>query len=383
MRAGDSFVYLEIAETLRRRVAAGEIKAGDRLPSMRAMAEQWGCSPNTVARAYAQLSQEGLVSAHRGGGTRVTPGLHAQGVSPPTEWQWADLVNRAEQYLLKALGQGHSAAHAEAALATAISRWGDLQRRRTAAGGGDSPAGAGRSADSAGRLRFAGSHDLSVEALVRALSERPVPVTMTTEYVGSLGGLIAMARGEADLAGSHLWDESTGTFNTAFIQRVLPGREIVLINLVQRVQGLIVPAGNPQGLRGVGDLGDEGVIFVNRQAGSGTRVWLDAWLRRAGVPAKTVSGYEREETTHVAVARAVAEGEATVGLGIGPAAAAYGLDFVPLFKERYDLVLPAENASLPGVEAVRAVLVSEDFRGVVSALGGYDLSLTGQEMTIG
>jgi molybdate-binding protein/DNA-binding transcriptional regulator YhcF (GntR family) len=382
MTAGESFVYLEIAEAIRRSVFSGELQAGARLPSVRSMAQRWGCTPNTVARAYAQLSKEGLVSAHRGGGTRVVSRPEGFGPAAPREWEWANLVNRAESYLLDALNLGHSPAHAEAALAAAIARWQELRRHPT-------PRGAAREdarlehGEGMVRLRFAGSHDLSVELLARFLSERPAPVTMTTDYVGSLGGLMALARGEAEVAGSHLWDESTHTFNVAFVQRVFPGREVVLINLVQRLQGLIVPAGNPQGLTGLVDLNRPGVVFVNRQPGSGTRVWLDTQLRRAGLAAEDITGYGSEESTHVGVARAIDEGRATAGLGIGAAAAAYGLDFIPLFKERYDLVVLEEHHELPGVRAIRSVLVMEDFREAVAALGGYDLSDAGREVRLG
>jgi len=382
MTAGESFVYLEIAEAIRRLVFSGELQPGERLPSVRAMAQRWKCTPNTVARAYSQLSREGLLSAHRGGGTRVA--LRSEGFAPaaPPEWQWAELVNRAETYLLEALAQGHSAAHAEAALAAAIARWHELRRQVSPlkpASGTQAPSKARGGATS---LRFAGSHDLSVELLARLLSEGDAPVTMTTDFVGSLGGIMALARDEADLAGSHLWDETTGTFNVPFVQRVLPNREVLLVNLVQRVQGLIVQAGNPQGLRQISDLNAPGVVFVNRQSGSGTRVWLDVQLKTAGIPARAIAGYGNEEATHVGVARAVSEGRATVGLGVGAAAAAYGLDFVPLFSERYDLVIPRENCDLPAVGALRSAVGSETFRVAVEALGGYDLSATGEETWI-
>ena len=140
-------------------------------------------------------------------------------------------------------------------------------------------------------------------------------MTMTTDFVGSLGGLMALARNEADISGSHLWDESTGLYNVPFVQKVLPNRSVVLLNLVKRLQGFIVPLGNPQGLNQMADLGRPGIVFVNRQPGSGTRVWLDVQLKRAGVDPASVAGYEREETTHLGVARAVAEGTATAGLG--------------------------------------------------------------------
>jgi molybdate-binding protein/DNA-binding transcriptional regulator YhcF (GntR family) len=373
MADGESFIYLEIAEATRRLIVSGELRAGDRLPSVRAMAERWKCTPNTVSRAYSLLSREGLVAAHRGGGTRVTSSDAVLGRSAPPEWQWASLVNRAENYLLGALSLGHSPAHAEAALAAAISRWQELQRRPSSVQGKAPKLG------DLWRLRFAGSSDLSVELLGRSLIEQTPSVTLATDFIGSLGGLMAVARGEADIAGAHLWDEVTGAYNVPFVQRVLPNRKVVMLNLVQRLQGLIVPPGNPQGLAAVSDLALRGVVLINRQPGSGTRVWLDVQLKTAGVGTEDVAGYDQEESTHLGVARAVAEGRATVGLGISAAAIAYGLDFVPLGQERYDLVIPLEVWDTYPLRVLRSMVVSPHFKEAVLALGGYDISQTGME----
>jgi molybdate-binding protein/DNA-binding transcriptional regulator YhcF (GntR family) len=371
MSTGESFVYLEIAEAIRRLIVSGQLKPGDRLPSVRVMAERWRCTPNTVSRGYALLSREGLVVGHRGGGTRVVSTKAGPDGTAPPEWEWASLVNRAETYLLESLSQGHSPAHAEAALAAAISRWQDLRR----------PASPDKDTTFVDRdereVRFSGSHDLSVELLGRSLLERTPPVTLSIDFIGSLGGLMALARGEADVAGAHLWDEATGVYNVPFVQRVLPNRKVVLLNLVQRLQGLIVPAGNAQGLRSIADLARPDVRFINRQAGSGTRVWLDIRLRDEGIPAASISGYDQEETTHLGVARAVAEGRANAGMGISAAATAYGLGFVPLGKERYDLVIPAEVWDTAALRSLREVVNSQHFKDAILALGGYDVSQTG------
>ena len=188
-----------------------------------------------VSRAYSLLGREGLVSAHRGGGTRVSSRTGLSGLLAPPEWQWADLVNRAESYLLEAIGLGHSPGHAEAALAAAIARWQEVRKTRPALVDKE----ASPSVPTA--IRFAGSHDLSVELLARLLAERAAPVTLTTDFIGSLGGLMAVARSEADIAGAHLWDEATGQYNIPFVQKVLPNRPVVLLNLVKRLQGFIVP----------------------------------------------------------------------------------------------------------------------------------------------
>lgn len=382
MAGVESFVYVEIAEAVRRLIVSGELGPGDRLPSVRGMAERWHCTPATVARAYSLLADEGLVSAHRGGGTRVAhPKVPAAGSVPPG-WEWAGLVNRAEAYLLEALAAGHTPAQAEAALAAAIGRWQELRERpRPATKAAVGP----EASEPAGpwTLRFAGSHDLCVELLSRSLAEHDPPVTLTTEFTGSLGGLMALARGEADIAGAHLWDEATGDYNLPFVERVLPNVAVVLLNLVKRQQGLIVPAGNPQGLRSLPDLTQPGVVFVNRQPGSGTRVWLDVQLKQGGVGPDLIDGYAHVESTHLGVARAVAEGAATAGLGIRAAAEAYGLDFIPLGEERYDLVVPLGLWGSPAVQALREALASTQFLEAVTALGGYDVSETGAERRTG
>lgn len=361
-------LFLEIAESIRQRIATGELKPGDRLPSVRALAREWHCTPGTVARAYALLARDALVAAHGGGGTRVAPDALQPG---PAGLRWAALVNLADRYLLQALGSGHSAAEAQSALAVAAARWVELQAHAEA-----QPPQPARAAPRA--LRFAGSHDLAVESLVNLLAERAPKVTLTTDYVGSLGGLIALAQGRADVAGTHLWDAESDTYNLPFVRRLLPGRHVVLLGLAYRSMGLIVPRGNPQHLRELADLTKPRVRLVNRQPGSGTRVWLDEQLRRLGIRPEKIKGYERAESTHLAVAQAVAAGEATAGLGIQAAAAAYGLDFQPLARERYDLVMTAETWRTAPARALAAAVRSPRFREALAALGGYDSEITGQ-----
>jgi putative molybdopterin biosynthesis protein len=200
--------------------------------------------------------------------------------------------------------------------------------------------------------------------------------------VGSLGGLMALAQGGAEIAGAHLWDEAADTYNVSFVRRLLPGRRVALLTLAYRSLGLITPPGNPHELQGLADLARPDVRLVNRQSGSGTRVWLDAQLRGLGISPESVPGYDREELTHLAVARAVEQGEATVGLGIHAAASAYGLGFVPLTEERYDLVLPEAVWEVPEAQALIDVVRSPRFKEAVVALGGYDTSQTGREVWV-
>jgi molybdate-binding protein/DNA-binding transcriptional regulator YhcF (GntR family) len=374
MRDSETLIYLEIAEAIRQLIVSGELRPGDHLPAIREQAKTWHCTPGTVSRAYAQLAKEGLVVGRRGAGTQVTESaLHAA----PTAWRWATLVNRADQFLLDALSSGHTPAQAEAALSVAVSRWKDLQGARVPpAKRGEAPAQANAAEY---RLRFVGSHDLVLESLPRLLAERHPEVALSLEYTGSLGGLIALARGNADLAGIHLWDAATDTYNVPFVQRVLPGRNVVLLTLFHRSLGLIVPSGNPQQVQGLSDLSRHEVTFVNRQAGSGTRVWLDAQLKRLGIAHEAIAGYQQTEATHLAVARIVAEKKATAGLGIEAAAAAFGLGFVPLTHEKYDLVCPEEIWSTAPCQGLVEVIRSAEFRDTALQRGGYDVTATGQE----
>lgn len=219
-----------------------------------------------------------------------------------------------------------------------------------------------------------GSHDLALDLLSNALARREPGASLASANVGSLGGLLALARGEAHLAGSHLLDEDTGEYNVSDIKRHLPNRRVVLVHLAGRVQGLIVPKGNPRELTTLGDLAREGIQFVNRQRGSGTRVLLDFQLRQLGVDPRSISGYEREQYTHLAVAADVASGAADVALGILGAARALDLEFVPLFNEQYQLVIPREHYDSALLGPLLDVIRDHGFRGEVENLGGYDVS---------
>lgn len=225
-----------------------------------------------------------------------------------------------------------------------------------------------------------GSHDLALDLLgshLRAIEPR---TRLVSANAGSLGGLLALKRGDAHFAGSHLLDEASGTYNWPFVRRLLPDEEVVLVHLAFRKQGLLVPPGNPQRLHDVADLVRPDVLLVNRQKGSGTRVLLDYALKQRGIDPAQIAGYDHEQTTHMAVAAAVLSGAGTVGMGILAAALALGLGFVPLFKERYDLVVPLRHWQSPLLAPLRQALASAAFRAAVDALGGYDTSAMGRLM---
>ena len=223
-----------------------------------------------------------------------------------------------------------------------------------------------------------GSHDLTLDLLASLLRRTDPGLTLSSSNVGSLGGLMALGRGEAHLAGSHLLDEETGEYNVPFVRRYLEGRDVVIVRLVGRTQGLMVPSGNPLGIASLEDLFRDGVSFVNRQRGSGTRVLLDYKLKRLGPEPDRIAGYEREEYTHLGVAAAVAAGRADTGLGILSAARAMGLDFVPLLNEQYDLIIPADFYDGGLLTPLLGLIRSVEFKSAVEALGGYDTSSTGE-----
>jgi putative molybdopterin biosynthesis protein len=225
-----------------------------------------------------------------------------------------------------------------------------------------------------------GSHDLALDLLASHIRRFAPAVRLSSANVGSMGGLLALKRRDAHLAGTHLLDEVTGEYNRAFLERLLPGEDVVLINLSYRDQGFIVPAGNPQGLRDLADLAWPDVRFVNRQKGSGTRVLLDYHLKQREIDPARIAGYEREEFTHMAVAAAVLSGAASAGLGILAAARALDLDFVPLFQERYDLAIPRRHWESQLLAPLHQALASDEYRAAVTALGGYDVRDMGREM---
>lgn len=221
-----------------------------------------------------------------------------------------------------------------------------------------------------------GSHDLTLDLLAQFLAATGNR-RLASANVGSLGGLVALRRGEAHFAGSHLLDPETGEYNVSYVRRYLPDQEVVLVTLVGREQGWMVPPGNPLGLTGWEDAANPAVTIVNRQRGAGTRVLLDYELGKRGIRPEQVQGYEREEYTHLAVAAAVASGAASAGLGIRAAANALKLDFVPLSHERYDLVIPRPFYEGELLQPLLRRLHDPAFREAVAAMPGYDVKPMG------
>lgn len=223
-----------------------------------------------------------------------------------------------------------------------------------------------------------GSHDITLDILASELKKCHPELSLSSANVGSMGGLMALKRGEAHMAGAHLLDEESGEYNLSYVKRYLPDLRMVLVNLTFREQGLIVAKGNPKKIRSIKDLTRDDLVFISRQRGAGTRILFDYQLKTNGIDPEEIDGYEREEYTHMAVAAAVLDGVADAGMGIMAAANALDLDFIPVATERYDLVIPDSFIGTPRIEALLGVIKSEGFKERVKALGGYDVSRTGE-----
>ena len=220
-----------------------------------------------------------------------------------------------------------------------------------------------------------GSHDNALDILANSIKKYHPKYSLSSAHVGSMGGLMAIERGEAHFAGMHLLDENSGEYNVPFIKRFFPNRKIVLVNLVNRRQGLLVKKGNPKNISGFNDLLRHDVTFINRQPGSGTRLLLDKCLKEQGISSAGIKGYERDEYTHMAVASAVLTGLADTGLAIYASSKALDLDFIPIASERYDLAIPGEFMDTEMIITVLQIIrEDEEFKSLVLSLGGYDIS---------
>jgi putative molybdopterin biosynthesis protein len=225
-----------------------------------------------------------------------------------------------------------------------------------------------------------GSHDLILDLAGSELRARDPAVTLASGNVGSMGGLIALRDGLCHLAGSHLLEAETGEYTLPYVDRLLGDQSIAVVRLVHREQGLIVGPGNPLSLRGVADLRRQGLRYVNRQRGAGTRVLLDYELAREHIDGRAIIGYGREEPTHLAVAAAIAADRADCGMGVKAAARAFGLGFVPVTHEPYDLVLREEMLDSDLLAPLWRLLETAGFREAVEQLGGYDTAEMGRRI---
>jgi putative molybdopterin biosynthesis protein len=356
-------LHREIVESVRRQLLSGLLQAGDALPGVREMAENWGCAPGTVQAAYHELAEQGLIESRPGRGTHVRVSL-AEAAGGDTPMRRAMLVHNTETYLLDALTAGYTTEEVEFALHTALDRWRAILGTPNLA--------------PERIVRFVGSHDPAVSWIATRYAEIDLRTAMTAEFVGSLGGLTALAEGKAEIAGCHLWDPETGQYNTPYVKRLLPGRKVALIRIGERNLGLVTAAGNPKRIKGLADLARPDVRFVNRQRGSGTRVWLDAQLSALGISGDDIAGYQDEVATHGEVAQAIAEGRADAGVAIATVALNFDLGFASLTWEPYDLVLTSDGWDATQAQGLIKWLALRGTKDAISRLGGYRVGQTGQ-----
>ncbi len=354
-------LYQQITDALRQQVLEGQLKPGDQLPPIRQLAKQWNCTLGTVQHAYQELVKQGIVISRQGQGTRV---VERPALRDDAMLRKAALVHKAESYLLEAVNTGYTAVEAEQALRLAMDRWRVIEQ---------APRPLERKI-----LRFAGSHDLAIAWMASHYEQIDPSFSLHLNFSGSLGGLIALAEGKSDLAGCHLWDEETNDYNFAYVRKLLPGKIVALVTLAERNLGLVLPPNNPQKVYGLADLTKSGVVFINRQTGSGTRVWLDYQLKKFGIDIRKIKGFSNERSTHSEIAQEIADGKASAGLGLEAAARGFGLDFIFLTRERYDLVIPKENFDRPSFQRMVAWLQKPAALKTIDEIAGYETSMTGQ-----
>lgn len=367
-------VYQQIVEQIKQLVATGNLRHGERLPTVRQLAHQLNINPGTVSRAYSELERQGVVISRRGGGTIVSTRTDDPRLLMLRQRQLSNIVSN---NILDALSLGYTPEELAAVLPIHLARW------RQERGGAEPIQTEKLKGGSPNTITIVGSDDLALDLLISHLKRKHRQIIVQASCAGSLGGLIALQQGRADLAGIHLLDEETGKYNYPYVKHILPGIEVAVVHLAYRAQGFILPRGNPRQIKGLEDLRRSDIIMVNRQPGSGTRVLLDLKLRQLGIPPDKINGYQHELDTHLAVAATIADGRADVGLGIEAAARSRSLDFLPLFKERYDLVMPAEKYKSKPISSLVKIVNSDGFKKAVAQIGGYDTSETGSVTFIG
>lgn len=227
-----------------------------------------------------------------------------------------------------------------------------------------------------------GSHDPIVDVIADLIHVKSLKYYLSSAHTGSMGGIMALKSGETHISPIHLLDMEDGSYNISYIKKYLPSKDMALIKGVGRVQGIMVPKGNPLNIKDINDIKRDGIRFVNRQRGSGTRLFLDYNLKKAGISPSDINGYEREEVTHIGVAAVVAADDADCGLGIYSAAKMMGLDFIPLGNEEYDFALPKEHLDLDMIKEFINVIKSSEFKSMLDQMGGYDYKNIGRIIEI-
>ena len=357
----EEYLYQKISTAIKRDISNGLYQPGDDLPSIRKLKDTWHCTIGTIQRALQKLEEEGLITSHVGKNTKVI----STGSSHPLEsLRRANLINRTETFLLDMIASGYSPIEAEDSFRLALERWKNVFQSQTTL---DHEI-----------LRFAGSHDLAVAWMATHFDEISPGVKVHLNFCGSLSGLMALAEGKADLAGSHLWDAETDSYNLPYLSKIFPGERIALIHLADRRIGWFVQPGNPKGFTGLKDLVRKDLRFINRNTGSGIRVYLDSSLTQQNINPENINGYSNQKMTHTDVAVEIVEDRADVGLGMEAAAKANHLDFIFETLEKYDLVIKEELLEKKPIQDLLTWIKSDKFSQTLDRLGGYDSMESGK-----
>jgi molybdate-binding protein/DNA-binding transcriptional regulator YhcF (GntR family) len=362
-------LYRQIAEQIRQHIATNRLQPGEHLPTIRQLASDLQLNPNTIVRAYLELEKEGIIVSRRGAGTIVST---KSGDPKFLIQRQRRLSNVVSSNIIEALSLGYSPEELDAAFHIHLAQWKEERINKARIVNN-----LYRKSTSENKMHIVGSHDIALSLLLSQFKHAKPEIEIEVTYAGSLGGLIALQEDRADLAGIHLLDEETGEYNYPYVKHLLPGREMAVIHLAYRIQGLMFARNNPKQVHELGDLKRPDIIFINRQKGSGTRILLDLELRKQGIMPSEINGYENELDTHSAVAICIARNEADIGLGIQAAAQTCDLDFLPLFHERYDLVIPAANYHSERLKPLLSIVASNEFKKMVDNVGGYDTSQMG------
>jgi molybdate-binding protein/DNA-binding transcriptional regulator YhcF (GntR family) len=361
-------IYKQITEQVKQLIANYQLKPGAQMPTVRQLSAHLRVNSATVARAYQELGQEGILGASRRRGTIVLGDTDSPQRLPMRQNRLSSTVNN---LILEALSLGYTPEELEAAFTLQLARW-RIQRETIE----NIEEGKGPSFIQP-TIRIVGSNDLALDLLISRLKYSNPEINVQVTPAGSLGGLLAIQEGKADMAGIHLLDEETGEYNNSYVQHTLQNMEVAVVHLANRIQGLILAKGNPKNILSLEDLKRPDIVFANRQKGSGTRVWLDYKLRELGILPPSIRGYDVEKDTHLAVAMSISKGEADVGLGIQASAISCDLDFIPVTQEKFGLVIPMVNYRSKSFEPLLKIIQSKEFKQIVNEMGGYDTSETG------
>lgn len=360
----ETYLYDQIAESIRQDIIKGTYIPGDKLPSVRDLSKQWGCTQGTVQRAYNQLSQLGLVDSRAGKGTRVKGKLTPVEQKSDKVLRRATLVNNSEEFLLEALSKGYTLEEVQISIDMAMDRWKSFSNL--------APPSINKT------IQFIGSHDPMINSLSKRFSEFFPGYGLKMSFTGSMGGLIALKEKRSELAGCHLWDSQSDSYNYVQVQEIFKNEKMALLTVAQRRLGFILPPGNPQKITSFFDIVSKRIRFANRQAGSGTRVWFDTKLSQNGISPDQIIGYEHELNTHSEIGRAIADGSAGVGIGLESVAIAYGLDFKFLTLEQYDMVFYYESMSKSPFKEFIEWVTSPLGKEFIKQFPGYDTHESGK-----